>query len=107
MHLPSTTTHRKHLSVKSFEIGITVNVCDTILPFWMIVQHRLFNLLSNPENIWFGQCHTSTEASSNKFSLQMDSNILDHQEAMVIGSISTKDDNIDPISLVPAKFRTL
>jgi hypothetical protein len=35
----------------------------------------------------------------------MDSNILDHAEAMVIGSISTKEDNIDPISLVPAKFR--
>jgi hypothetical protein len=34
----------------------------------------------------------------------MDSNILDHPEAMVIGSISTKKNNIDPISLVVANF---
>jgi hypothetical protein len=35
----------------------------------------------------------------------MDSNIPDHPEAMVIGLILTKEDNIDPISLVPAKFQ--
>jgi hypothetical protein len=34
----------------------------------------------------------------------MDSNILDQPEAMVIGSISIKEDNLDSISLVPAKF---
>jgi hypothetical protein len=34
----------------------------------------------------------------------MDSNILDHPEAMVIRSISTQEERIDPISLVPAKF---
>jgi hypothetical protein len=34
----------------------------------------------------------------------MDSIILDHPEAILIGSISTKEDNIDPISLVLAKF---
>jgi hypothetical protein len=34
----------------------------------------------------------------------MDSNILDYPEAMVIGSISITEDNINIISLVPAKF---
>jgi hypothetical protein len=37
----------------------------------------------------------------------MVSNILDHPEAMMIRSISTKQDYIDPISLVLAKFWTL
>jgi hypothetical protein len=41
----------------------------------------------------------------NEFSLQIDSNILDYMEAMVIGSISTTEDNIDPISIVPTKFQ--
>jgi hypothetical protein len=35
----------------------------------------------------------------------MDSNILDPLEAMVIESISIKEDNIDPIGLLPATFR--
>jgi hypothetical protein len=91
--------------VESFDIGLTDNECDTILPFWWIVKHPPSNLLSNPENIRFVQCQNCTEASLNEFRLQMDSNILDHPEAMVIGSISTKEDNIDPISLVLAKFR--
>jgi hypothetical protein len=33
--------------------------------------------------------------------------MLDHVEDMVIGSISTKEDNIDPISQVPAKLLEL
>jgi hypothetical protein len=102
---PVRLQHRKLFSVESFEIGPTDNECDAILPFWWIVKHPPLNLLRNPENIQFVQCQNCTEASSNEFSLQMDSNILDHLVAMVIGSISTKEDNIDPISLVPAKFR--
>jgi hypothetical protein len=91
--------------VESFEIGATDNECDAILPLWWIVKHPPSKLLSNPVNIRFVQCQHCTKASLNEFSLQMDSNILDHPEAIVIGSISTKDDNIDPICLVPAKFR--
>jgi hypothetical protein len=34
----------------------------------------------------------------------MNSNLLDHSEAMVIRSISIHEDNIDPICQVPAKF---
>jgi hypothetical protein len=62
-------------------------------------------LLSNPENIQFTQYQNCTEASSNEFSQQMNSHILDHPEAMLIGSISIKEDNIDLILLVLAKFR--
>jgi hypothetical protein len=102
---PVRLQYQKHFSVESFEIGPTDNECDGILPFWWIVKHPQSNLPSNPENIRFVQCQNCTEASLNEFSLQMDSNILDHLEAMVIGSISIKEDNIDLISLVPAKFR--
>jgi hypothetical protein len=35
----------------------------------------------------------------------MDSNIRDQLEAMVIGTISATEDNIDPISLLPTTFR--
>jgi hypothetical protein len=35
----------------------------------------------------------------------MDSNILDHLGAMVIRPISTEEEKIDLISLVPSKFR--
>jgi hypothetical protein len=80
---------RKHFSVESYEIRKTDNECDVILSFWWIVKHSPSNLLSTPENIRFVHCQNCTKASSNEFSLQMDSNIRDHLEAMVIGSIST------------------
>jgi hypothetical protein len=91
--------------VEAFEIRLINNECDASLPIWWMVKHPPSHLLSYPENIRFLQCQNCTEASSNEFSLQIDSNLLDHPEAMVIASISTKEDNIDPISLVPAKFR--
>jgi hypothetical protein len=97
--------YRKHFSVESFEIGPTDNECDAILPFWWIVKYLPLNLLSNPEHIWFVQCQNYTEARSNEFSLQMDSNKLDHVEAKEIGLIIIKEDNIDPVSLVLAKLR--
>jgi hypothetical protein len=102
---PVRLQHGKHLSVESFGVGRIDNECDAILQFWWIVKHPLSNLLSSSENIRFVQYQNCTEASSNEFRLQMDSNILDYTEAIVIGSISTKEDNIDPISLVPATFR--
>jgi hypothetical protein len=97
--------HRKHFSVESFDIGLTHTECDPILPFWWIAKHALSNRLGDPENIRFVKCNKCTEPISKKFSLQIDSNILDHPEAIVIGSISTPDEKIDPISLVARKFR--
>jgi hypothetical protein len=94
-----------HFSVECLEIWPTYSECDAILPFWWIAKHAPSNLLSDPENMRFVQCNNCTEAISNEFSLQIDSNILDHPEAMVIGSISRQEDKIIPISLVPAKFR--
>jgi hypothetical protein len=70
-----------------------------------MVKHPLSILLSNLENIQFKQRQNCTEASSNEFSLELASNILDHLRAMVIGSILTKEDNIDLIFLILAKLR--
>jgi hypothetical protein len=102
---PVRLQHRKDFRVDSFEIGPPDNECDAILLFWWRVKHCPSNLLSYPESIRFIQCHNCTEASSNEFSLQMDLNRLDYLEAMVIGLISTKEDNIDPNTLVLAIFR--
>jgi hypothetical protein len=94
-----------HFSIEFFKIGGTDSEWDAILPFWWRAKYALSNLLGNPENIRFGQCNNCTEAISNQFSLQIDSNILNHPEAVVIGSISIQEDRIDPISLVHAICR--
>jgi hypothetical protein len=103
---PVRVQYRKHFSVESFEIVPTDSECEAILPFWWIVKHAPSNLLDNPEKIRFEHCNNCTEAISTKFSLYTDSNILYHPEPMVIGSISTQEEKIDPISLVPGKFQT-
>jgi hypothetical protein len=102
---PVRLQHRKHFSVESFEIGPTDDECDAILPFWWIAKHAPANLLGEPHEVRFEQCLNCTEASANEFNIRYDSDIADHPEAMVIGSISTSDEKVDPISLVPAKFR--
>jgi hypothetical protein len=102
---PVRRQHRKDFSLESVEIGLTDNEYDPILTFWWIVKYPPSNLLSTPENIHFVQYQNYTETSSHEFTLQMDSHILDYPKAIVIGSISTKADNKDRISLVPAKFQ--
>jgi hypothetical protein len=47
---------------------------------------------------------TLYERPSNQFSLEMDSSVLGHPEALVIGSISSND-NDNALSLVPSKFK--
>jgi hypothetical protein len=101
---PVRLQQRNHFSVESFEIGPTDSECDPILLFWRIPKHALWNLLRNPEDIRFVQHNNSTEAILNEFSLSIDLNLRNHPEAMVIGSILTKEEKINPIFLVRAKF---
>jgi hypothetical protein len=82
--------------VDRFEIGPTKYVCDAILAFWWIAKYSAPDILRNPHELQFEQCLTCTEASAKEFNLPDDSEIVDYPEAMVLGSISTYDENVDP-----------
>jgi hypothetical protein len=57
------------------------------------------NLLSNPEDLRFIQYHNWTRATANEYSLQLDSHVVDHPDAVVFGSISAQDYKTNPWTL--------
>jgi hypothetical protein len=57
-----------------------------------------------PENIQF-PCKNCTKEKADKFSLEYDTEILDHPEALIVGSLATTESNDDPLDSVPNKFK--
>jgi hypothetical protein len=90
---PLRIQHRNHYSVDSFEIGPPSSDCDAILPFWWIAKHPPNRLYGSADDILFNQCKNCTRDPALKFSLEMDSGVLGYPEALVIGSISSNDDD--------------
>jgi hypothetical protein len=101
---PMRLQHRKHFSVESFYITPMEPECDVILPFWWIAKHPPSKPYGLPENIRF-PCKNCTKEKADKFSLEYDTEILDHPEALVVGSLATTESNDDPLDSVPNKFK--
>jgi hypothetical protein len=101
---PLRIQYLNHYSVDSFEIGPTSSDCDAILPFWWIAKHPPNRPYGSADDIRFNQCKNCTRDQAIKFSPEMDSGVLGHPEVLVIGSISSNDDD-NALSLVPSKFK--
>jgi hypothetical protein len=96
--------HRKHFSVESFYISPMEPECDVILPFWWIAKHPPSKPYGLPENIRF-PCKNCYKEKADEFSLEYDSEILDHLEALVVGSLATTESKDNPLDSVPDKFK--
>jgi hypothetical protein len=100
---PMRLQHRKHFWMDLFEIGPTSSDCDVILPFWWIAKHPPSRPYGSPNEIRFNQCKSCLALNANEFSLEIDSDVLDNPEALIVGSISSID-NENSLSLIPPKF---
>jgi hypothetical protein len=100
---PMRLQHRKHFSMDLFEIGPMGSDCDMILPFWWIAKYPPLRPYSLPNEIRFNQFKSCSALNVNEFSLEMDSDVLDNPEALIVGSISSIDDE-NSLSLIPPKF---
>jgi hypothetical protein len=56
--------------------------CDVILPFWWIAKHPPSKPYGAPEDIGF-PCKNCTKDKEDEFTLDYDSEILDHAEALI------------------------
>jgi hypothetical protein len=100
---PMRLQHRQHFSVESFYITPMEPGCDIILPFWWISKHPPSTPYGLPENIRF-LCNNCTMEKADQFSLEYYTEILDHPEAIVVGSLATTESNNDPLDSVSNKF---
>jgi hypothetical protein len=101
---PMRLQHRKHFSVESFYITPMKPECDVILPFWWIAKHPPSKPYRLPKNIRF-PCKNCTKEKADKFSLEYDTEIVDHPEALVVGSLAMTESNDDPLDSIPNKFK--
>jgi hypothetical protein len=101
---PLRRQHWKHYSVESFEIGPTYSECDIIVPFWWITKQPPSKPYGSPDNIRF-HCKNCTKEKADEFSIEYDNKILHHREALVVGSLTTMESNINPLDSVPEKPR--
>jgi hypothetical protein len=97
---PLRIQQRNHYSVDSFEIGLSSRDCDAILPFWWIAKNPPTRPYGSTDDIGFNQCNNCTRDQGSEFALEMDSGVLGHPEALVIGSLSSNNDD-NTLGLVP------
>jgi hypothetical protein len=95
---------RKHFSVESFYITQMEPQCDVILPLWWIAKHPPSKPYRLPEHIRF-PCKNCVKEKSDKFTPEYDTEILDHPEALVVGSVAMTESNDDSLDSVPNKFK--
>jgi hypothetical protein len=96
--------HRSHYSIDSFDVDPTDSECDATLPFWWIAKHQPNYAYGPSEGIRFNQCRNCSKEQVEELSLNPDSQILEHPEALMIRSISSNTSNDDPLSLDPERF---